>query len=227
MYRKAILVALLGSVLVSHNGAKGASRLSRDLIVVEPKSLPELARSPAQDMMLYQPGNGQTFLYLEQQQLARIVILDVTDPGHIKIAGCSELDASVPFDFINPVGDSAILIHFRKSLGSAVLDLHKPKAPLLRTTDMLKQAMHVEALGDTRFAIIDKTAPEHIVAAHDYQVVEASDPRSPKPLATIRLVQQKIENSDTGTVFILGADGLTVLRRPQLEDEYRALTSGN
>jgi hypothetical protein len=78
-------------------------------------------------MMLYQPGNGQTFLYLEQQQLARIVILDVTDPGHIEIVGCSELDASVPFDFVNPVGESATLVHFRKNLGSAVLDLHKPK----------------------------------------------------------------------------------------------------
>jgi hypothetical protein len=41
------------------------------------------------------------------------------------------------------------------------------------------------------------------------------------------LVQQKIENSDTGTVFLLGADGLTVLRRPQLEEEYRALNFVN
>jgi hypothetical protein len=227
MYRKAMSVALLGSVLLSPSWAKSASRSSRDLIVVEPKSLPEMARSQAQDMMLYQLGNGQTFLYLEQQQLARIVILDVTDPGHIEIVGCSKLDASVPFDFINPVGDSAILIHFRKNFGSAVLDLHKPKAPSLRTADVLKQAMHVEALGDTPFTIIDEAASEHIVAAHDYQVIEAPDPRSPKLLATIRMVQQKIENSDTGTVFLLGADGLTVLRRPRLEEEYRALSSGN
>jgi hypothetical protein len=227
MYRKAMLVALLGSVLLSPSWAKSASRSSRDLIVVEPKSLPELARSQAQAMMLYQLGNGQKFLYLEQQQLARIVILDVTDPGHIEIVGCSALDASVPFDFSNPVGDSAIFIHFRKNLGSAVLDLHKPKAPSLRTADVLKQAMRMEALGSTQFTIVDQPAPEHIVAADDYQVIDASDPRSPNLLATIRLVQQKIENRDTGTVFLLGADGLTLLRHPHLEEEYRALNFGN
>jgi hypothetical protein len=60
------------------------------------------------------------------------------------------------------------------------------------------------------------------MAAHDYQVIDASDPRSPIVLANIQLVQQKIENNDTGTVFLLGADGLTVLRRPHREEEYRA-----
>jgi hypothetical protein len=227
MYRKAMLVVLLGSVLVTPSWAKSASRSSRDLVVVEPKALPELAQSQAQAMMLHQLGNGQTFLYLEQQQLARIVILDVTDPGHIKVVGCSKLDASVPFDFINPIGNSAILVHFRKNLGSAVLDLHNPKAPSLRTAGVLKQATNTEPLGGTQFTTIDEPLPEHIVAAHDYQVIDASDPYSPNLLATIRLVRQKIENSDTGTVFFLGADGLTVLRHPHLEEEYRALSSGN
>jgi hypothetical protein len=227
MNRKAMLVALLGSVLVTPSWAKSASRSSRDLIVVEPKALPELARTQAEAMMLYPLGNGQTFLYLEQQQLARIVILDVTDPGHIKLVGCSKLDALVPFDFSNSVGNSAILVHFRKSLGSAVLDLHNPKAPSLRTADGFKQAIRMEPLGDTSFTMIDEPAPEHVVTAYDYQVIDASDPWSPNLLATVRLVQQKIENSDTGTVFFLGADGLTVLRRPHLEEEYRALSSGN
>jgi hypothetical protein len=227
MYRKAMLIALLSSALLNTSWAKIASKSSRDLIVVEPSALPELARSQAQAMVLHQLGNGQTFLYLEQQQLARIVILDVTDPAHIEIVGCSKLDTQVPFDFINPVGDSAILIHFRKNFGSALLDLHNPKVPSLITANMLKQAVDLEPLEGTAFTIVDEPAQEHVVVAHDDQVIDASNPRSPHLLATIRLVRQKVENSDTGTVFFLGVDGLTVLRRPHLEEEYRAHSSGN
>jgi hypothetical protein len=222
MYRKAMLLALLGSALVTPCRAASAARSLTDLVVVEPKSLPEMARSQAQAMMLYQLGNGQIYLYLEQQQLARIAILDVTDPSHIQIIGCSKLIAPVPFDFINPVGDSVAFIHFRNNLGSALLDLRKPKSPSLRTVEVLKQAMHMEPLGSNAFAIVDEPSPEHVVVAHDYQVIDASDPRTPNRLATIRLVQQKIEISDTGTVFLLGEDGLTVLRHPHLEQQYRA-----
>jgi len=227
MYRKTMLITLLCSTLVIPSWAAVASKSSRDLIVVEPGALPELARAQAQAMMLHHLGNGETFLYLEQQQLARIVILNVTNPEHIKIVACSTLDTAVPFDFINPVGDSAIFIRFRENLGSAILDLRNPKAPLLRTPDVLKKALYKEPLGDTAFTMIDEATPEHEVVAHDNQVIDASDPRSPHLLATIRLVQQKIENSAMGTVFFLGADGLTVLRRPHLEEEYRALSSGN
>jgi len=222
MSRKVILIALLGSVLVTPSRAKSASRPSTDLILVEPKSLPELARSQAQAMMLYHLGNGQTYLYLEQQQLARIAILDVTEPGHIRIVGFSKLDAPVPFDFINPVGDSFAFIHFRNNVGFAVLDLHKPKSPSLRTADVFEQAMDMEPLGNRAFAIVDKPSPQSVVVAHDYQVIDASDLRSPNLLATIRMVKQKIEISDTGTVFLLGQDGLTVLRHPHLEEQYRA-----
>ena len=227
MYRKTMLITLLCSALLIPSRAAIASRSSRDLIVVEPGALPELVRAQAQAMMLRQLGNGETFLYLEQQQLARIVILNVTDPGHIEIVACSTLDTSVPFDFINPVGDSAIFIRFRGNVGSAILDLRNPKAPSLRDPDLLKKAMYKEPLGDTAFTIIDEATPESVVVAHDTQVIGASDPRSPHLLATIRLVPQKIEKGVTSTVFFLGADGLTALRLPHLEEEYRVLTTSD
>jgi hypothetical protein len=227
MYRKLMLFTLSISVLITPSQAKSASRPT-DLIVVEPKALPEVTRSKAQAMILHQAGNGESYLYLEQQQFARVVVLDVTDPAHIEVVNLSKVDAPAPFDFVRLIGSSVALIRYRNNLGYAILDLRKPKTPSLATIDVPKQATSVEPLGDKALMVIDELAPEYEVVGHDYQVIDASDPRFPKRLATIRLVRQKIEDNDTGTVFLLGADGLTVLRRPHLENEYRALSrSGN
>jgi hypothetical protein len=227
MNQKLALFTLSLMVLIAPSRAKCASG-SRDLIVVEPKALPEVTRPQGQAMILHQAGNGKSYLYLEQQQFARVVVLDVTDPAHIEAVNLSKVDTPAPFDFVGLIGSSVALIRFRNNLGSAILDLRKPKTPSLTTIDVPEQATNIEPLGEKALILIDEPAPEYEVVGHDYQVIDTSDPRYPKRLATVRLVRQKIENDDTGTVFLLGADGLTVLRRPLLEDEYRALSrSGN
>jgi hypothetical protein len=86
---------------------------------------------------------------------------------------------------------------------------------------VFEQAMDMEPLGRRAFARVDKPSLQSIVVAHDYQVIDASDLRSPNLLATIRMVKQKIGVSDTGTVFLLGEDGPTVLRHSHLEEQYR------
>jgi hypothetical protein len=57
--------------------------------------------------------------------------------------------------------------------------------------------------------------------AHDYQVVDISNPAGPTPLATIKQVKHKVVNEETGTTYLLGSDGLTVVRRPRVEDDYK------
>lgn len=226
MNRKLMTVALLSMTLLTSGWAKSTLISSRDLVVIEPSALPELARSQSQAMMLYPLGNGQIYLYLEQQQLARLVILNVTNPAHIEVVGSMKLDAPVSFDFVQPIADSVIVICFRDNHGSGILDLHKPRTPLLIASTLFKKTMPVEVFGESASAMIDWPTFDHAETARDYQVIDTADPRSPHLLTTIRLVQQRIEESNTGTVFFLGADGLTVIRHPYQEALHRALDPG-
>lgn len=219
MNRDVISIALLGSLLLTPGWAKNMPQ-SSDLLVVGPQDLPELARSKAQAMILHELGDGRTYLYLEQQQLSRFAILDVTDPARIVAVGTSRLEAPAPFDIIHTLGESAILVRYRQNHGTAILDLRKPKSPLLTTVDPLKRTSYVQPLGGTVAAISEEPGAEHVVSVHDYYVVDTANPSSPILRIIIRKVQEEVEENDTGTVFFLGEDGLTVLRHPYVEKEY-------
>ncbi len=59
-----------------------------ELIVVRPKDLPEQAEMPGNSFFLYSDNAGSTYLYVEQQQGARLchsryALLDVADARHI------------------------------------------------------------------------------------------------------------------------------------------------
>jgi hypothetical protein len=220
MYRKVISTALLGSLLLTPSWAKNMPNQSWDLLVVGPQDLPELSRSKAQAMILHELGDGRRYLYLEQQQLSRLVILDVTHPAHIVAVGTSKLEAPAPFDIIHTLGESAILVRYRQNHGTAILDLRKPKSPLLTTVDPLKQTSYIQPLGGAVAALNEEPSAEHVVIDHDYYVVDTANPGSPILQTIIRKVQQEIEENDTGTIFFLGEDGLTVLRHPYVEREY-------
>jgi hypothetical protein len=58
-------------------------------------------------------------------------------------------------------------------------------------------------------------------AAHDYNLVDVSNPAHPTPVATIKQVNHKVVNEETGTTYLLGSDGLTVIRRPRVEEDHR------
>jgi hypothetical protein len=40
-------------------------------------------------------------------------------------------------------------------------------------------------------------------------------------LATVGQVKRKVVKDDTGRTFLLGSEGLTVIRRPRVEDDYK------
>jgi hypothetical protein len=54
-----------------------------------------------------------------------------------------------------------------------------------------------------------------------YEVVSVSDPASPKPLATIPAVIQRVDREQTGTIFLLTDSGLTVVRCLAAEREHQ------
>jgi hypothetical protein len=56
--------------------------------------------------------------------------------------------------------------------------------------------------------------------AHDYQVIDITT-SVPTQLVTVKDVKHRTTNDETGTTFLLGNDGLTVVRRPRVEEEYK------
>jgi LVIVD repeat len=197
---------------------------SGTLIVEQPGDLPEMAQVPGQALFLYQGGNCEiceTYLYVEQQNGARLAIFDVTDPAKIKAAASVPINAPGAFDFVRYLNNRAELVRFRESGQLAELDLRNPKRPALKIASALSAPGHTESLGETGLVMIN--AHYRYVGggvAHDYRVVDVSNPAHPIPLATIKQVKHKIVNEETGTTYLLGSDGLTVLRRPRVEEDY-------
>jgi hypothetical protein len=187
------------------------------IIVMRPADLPELARERGQAMLLHATGDGRTHLYIEQNDGARLAIFDVTDPAHVTVEGSAQVDVPGAFDFVSSLGDYAELVRFRNGQGEAVLDLHKVKAPTLNKIQGLDFQGSTERLGGDGVIVADQ--PD----ANDpnYQVVDLSNPVDPNPVAEVKQVLQKITNDETGTTFLLAADGLYVIRRPAVEEEYK------
>ena len=215
------ILALTGTLLTIPVQAKIKSH-SGNLIVEQPGDLPEMARSPGQALFLYQAGDGETYLYVEQQNGARLAIFDVTDPAKIKAAASAPVNAPGAFDLVRFLNDRVELVRFRDSGQLAELDLREPKSPTLKITNGVSEPAHTESLGQTGLVMIN--AHYHYVGgavAHDYRVADVSTPAHPIPLATIKQVKHKVVNEETGTTYLLGSDGLTVVRRPRVEEDYK------
>jgi hypothetical protein len=180
-----------------------------------------MAQTPGQALFLYQAGDGETYLYVEQQNGARLAIFDVTDPAKIKAAASVPVKAPGAFDFVRYLNDRTELVRFRDSLQLAELDLREPKSPTLKIANTLSEPSHTESLGQTGLVMINGHYRYVGGVAHDYRVVDISNPAHPTPLATIKQVKHKVVNEETGTTYLLGSDGLTVVRRPRVEEDYK------
>jgi hypothetical protein len=194
---------------------------SNELIVMQPRDLPEQAQMQGNSFFLHSNGDGSTYLYVEQQQGARLTTFDVTDPGKIKVVGSITLSVPSAFDFVRPLDGHGELVRFRDSKGVAVLDLHNAKAPSLRMISGLSESGSTRSLGETGFLMVDE--PYNYVRAtpRDYQVVDISLPSQPVLLTTVKEVRHEVVKDDTGTTFLLGSEGLTVVRRTSVENDYK------
>src|SRR5713226_1625312 len=199
--------------------AEARSRADR-VVVVRPAELPELAQVPGQAMTLHATGDGRTILYIEQNHGARLAIFDVTDPAHVKQEGSAQVDAPGSFDFVSSFGDNAELVRFRHGKGEAVLNLRKVKVPTLNTIQGLDSQGSTERLGDDGFIIANQPNLQSSANVANYQVVDISNPLHPNRVADVEQVREKITNDETGTTFLLTADGLYLIRRPGVEEEH-------
>jgi hypothetical protein len=203
---------------------------SSNLIVVPPTKLPASARQSGDAMLLHATIDGTTLLYIEQNHGSRLAILDVTDPAHIKDAGKVAVDAPGPFDFVSSLGGRAELIRFRQSQGNAVLDLHKAKVPVLKTLQGLTLKGAAVPLGNDGLTVSSRVAADSQVT-RDYQLQVINTANSPELnlVPNVKGVREEITKYDTGTTFLLTADGLLLIRRPvkEMEKTLRDLDYSN
>jgi hypothetical protein len=197
--------------------AEAKDNPSHKIILVTPSELPELARVNGEAMLLRETNDGRTLLYIEQGQGARLAVLDVTDPAKVKEESTAQINASGPFDFVSSLGHNQELVHFRDGRGDAVLNFRNAKSPTLNTVPGLDLQGSVQRLGNAGFIVADQplTAP----ADPNYEVVALSNSTDADRVYDVNQVRQQITNQDTGTTFLLTADGLYLVRRPAIEQE--------
>src|SRR5258707_6026408 len=144
----ALGIVVAAAVLTSTAEAEIHSR-SKELVVMEARDLPEQAQAPGNSLFLHSDNAGSTYLYVEQQQGARLSVFDVTDPARIKLVVCTPLAAEGAFDFVRPLGDHTELVYFRDNQKEAVLDLRKAKRPVFRVISTAADLDQAETLGES------------------------------------------------------------------------------
>jgi hypothetical protein len=214
----ALGLVVAAAVLTSTAEAEIHSR-SKELVVMEARDLPEQAQAPGNSLFLHSDNAGSTYLYVEQQQGARLSVFDVTDPGRIKLVVSTPL-AEGAFDFVRPLGDHTELVYFRDGQKQAVLDLGKAKRPVFRVISTAVDLDQAETLGKSGFLVTSQPNKYVSAVGRDYQVIDIVA-SAPTQLATVKDVRHRVTNNETGTTFLLGPNGLTVVRRLSIENDYK------
>jgi hypothetical protein len=217
--------ALIATAILALFGttAHAAARPHSKTIVVEsPDNLPVLAQADANAMYLHNTTDGRTFLYVEAQNGRQLTVLDVTDPGEIERKAQTTIPANSAFDFVRSIGDEAAMIRYQNGSGFAVLNFKHYKRPVLVNSSVWENGDTSEALGQTALLVSSNEATIRPFSdPRNYKVVDTSNTSQPGMLATIPEVKQRLDKSDTGTLFLLNKDGVTVVRRLRVEQAHQ------
>jgi hypothetical protein len=111
-------------------------------------------------------------------------------------------------------------VYFRDSQKEAVLDLRKAQRPELRAISTVTDLGQAGTLGENGLLGTSQVHAYVPAIARDYQVIDiaASDPTQ---LVTVKDVKHRVTNDETGTTFLLGSNGLAVVRRLSVENNYK------
>jgi hypothetical protein len=216
----ALGLVVAASILPTSSAQAAIHSRSKQLVVMEAPDLPEQAQTPGNSLFLHSDSAGSTYLYIEQQRGARLLVFDVTDPARIRLVVSTPLAAEGAFDFVRPLGDHAELVYFRDSQKEAVLDLRKTKRPVLRMISTVTDLGPAETLGESVLLVTGQAHQYAPAVPRDYQVIDIAA-SVPTQLATVKDVKHRATNDETGTTFLLGSDGLTVVRRLGVEEKYK------
>ena len=188
-----------------------------DLVVVPSNKLPEKAHRAGQAMKLHLVSPDTLYLYVEQDNGHSIAVFDVSDPGKIALKAFVTVDAPEPFKFLETVGRHTELIRYTDGSGNALLDLSKPKLPGIKTMAATNNEAYILPIREGGSGISGVvTKPCVSGAPADYQLIL---PSRTQQVLTIRAVIQQLKDEANGTTYLLGSDGLTVIRDLKREQD--------
>ena len=213
---------LIAALCVVAGGVQATATVRSKAIVVEsPSDLPELAQGRADAMYLHHTGNAQAILYLEKDHGRNLAILDVTDPAHIKAVGQVSIAALSTYDFVQNLGTARALIQYRDHSGFAVISFRDYKQPVLTAEPEYLHPAKAEPDGASGLLLISTNGPSASAKEPQYEVLSISGSSGATPLATVRNVIQRVDRPQTGTIFLLNDQGLTVVRSLAAEREHQ------
>jgi hypothetical protein len=218
------LVFAVLTTTIAANAITNKPPHSRTIVVQSPSDTPALAETNSEAMYLDKRDDGMTVLYVESADGAKLTALDVSDPGKIRRLAETELGARARFDFVESVGDDQALVRYRDGSGEALLNFKHYKHPALGDASALTGMEAADNLGET--ALLSASTNAAVVPIVDsdptYKVWDDSRATHPNLLATIPGVTQRLSNEDTGTLFFLSNNGITVVRRLRVEEDRKA-----
>ena len=217
-----VLFAVLATAITA-NAVTNKPPHSRTIVVQSPSDLAVLAQTNSEAMYLHRTGDERTVLYVESGEGTRLTALDVTDPAKIKRLAETQLAVPSRFDFVESVGNDSVLVRYRNGSGEALLSLKHCKHPVLSEGSALTGTETAEKLGATGLLSASTDAPVGPIVDSDpnYKEWDNSKASHPNLLATIPGVTQRLSNEDTGTLFFLSENGITVVRRLRVEEDHK------
>lgn len=194
---------------------------SKTIIVDLPSDLPELAQGRSEAMYLHHTHAAQVILYLEKDQGRRLAILDVTDPAHVQAVGQVPVAAPATYDFVQYLGNSTVLIHYRNHSGFATISFKNYKEPVLTAEPGYLHPAKVQPDGTDAFLLVSVGSTTTSTPTREPQSYEVISVSGLTPLATIKGVIQRVDRPGTGTIFLLNEEGITLVRSLAAEKEHQ------
>jgi hypothetical protein len=210
-------VLSVGLVCAFQSQFCGAESIAGELIVVETNKLPSEAHQPGVSMTLHLVEPQTLYLYVEEQGGRQLAIYDVTDPNKLRLKATSAIATSGAFDFIQPAGPSLELIRYRDGGGDAMLDLSTPKKPKLRSIASSTAECYI--VPSRSHSAVSQAESDKNAKSLDYQVFT---PSGSSPVMTIKAVVAAQTDIGNGTTYLLGENGLTVIRNIKAEKKLAA-----
>jgi hypothetical protein len=198
-----------------------------DIQIVPASALPVETQQPAQDVLLYSNRFYDAWLYLEQKHGSRLLVLDVSEPSKIRLVATVSTGLTKPFYLVPVPRKRYAIARFRDGSGEELLDLTLPRAPRLTAASMQFDKPCATESSVTYPGVELRVSDS--VAGEGQDVVIVQPGKAPLLIATVPHVTHRTFRSATGTLFLIGEQGLTVVRqhsaelawqRPFVDDQF-------
>jgi len=203
------LLLILGLTPRMANGVRLS--LTPDIQIVPASALPAQTQQPAQDVLLYSNRIYDAWLYIEQEHGSRLLVLDVSEPSKIRLVATVSTGLTKPFDLVPVARKRYAIARFRDGSGEELLDLSQPRAPRVTAAsiqfDNPRATERSVTYPGVELRVSDSVAGE----GQDVQIVQPG--KAPTLIATVLQVTHRTFRPATGTLFLIGEQGLTVVRQ--------------